>query len=54
MVPLSFINPNGIYRLFTDASDIGAGGVLVTYDNLTKQNNIIAFFYQYPYYHLQY
>ena len=43
-VPLVFPNPKGIYRLFTDASDIGAGGVLVTYDYLTKQNNIIGLF----------
>ena len=42
--PLAFPNPNGIYRLFTNASDIGAGGVLVTDDNLTKQNTMVVFF----------
>ena len=44
VMPLAFPNPNGIYQLFTDASDVGAGGVLVTYDYLTKQNNIIGLF----------
>ena len=43
-IPLSFPNPNGIYRLFADASNIGAGGILVAYDNLMKQTNIIGFF----------
>ena len=44
VILLSFPNPNGIYRLFTDASDIGTGGVLITYDNLTKQNSFIGFY----------
>ena len=43
-MPLAFPNPNGIYRLFADASDIGTDGVLVTSNYLTKQNNIIGFF----------
>ena len=43
-IPLAFPNPNGTYRLYTDASDVGAGGVLVASDNLTKQTDIIGFF----------
>ena len=43
-IPLSFPNPNGNYRLYTDASDVGVGGVLISFDNLTKENNIIGFF----------
>ena len=42
-IPLSFPNPNERYRLYTGASDVGAGGVLLSYDSLTRKNNIIVF-----------